>query len=136
MLRSAYPHAQVAKRKTFRLGAAIVLVSVLSVAGCASRAPTYVRAPIYKQPTQVPAPARVAGYREQRVVIEDDGMEAQSAPPFVRKPVVDDPTEPFSPNYGRFIPLKRADAGGPRTYIPNDLPEDFPDRLAKSVSGT
>src|SRR5690606_11993813 len=39
-------------------------------------------------------------YGGPQVAMEDDGRPAQ-IPPFLRaKPVVDDPTEPFSPNYG------------------------------------
>ncbi len=33
--------------------------------------------------------------------IEDDGLPSQSPPLRVRRPQPDDPTEPFSPNYGR-----------------------------------
>ena len=63
-------------------------------------------------------------------------MEAQAAPPLARKPEVDDPTEPFSPNYGRFTALKRDDASGSPVYVPNDLPQEFRDRLAKASSGS
>jgi len=127
-------------RKSFYIGVAFGLVAVLSVTGCASRAPTYVRAPVYQPSGQADVPARVAGYRQQheprRVEIEDDGMEAQAAPPLARKPEVDDPTEPFSPNYGRFTALKRDDASGSPVYVPNDLPQEFRDRLAKASSGS
>lgn len=138
MLRSASLPGHMPVKKNCRLGVAITLVCALSVAGCASRAPTYVRAPIYQPSAQDNAPSRVADNRQQerRVLIEDDGMEAQAAPPLVRKREPDDPTEPFSPNYGRFTSLKRADASGTPVYIPNDLPEDFRNKLAKPSSGT
>ncbi len=137
VFRSPCPHGLMPKRKCRRFGAGVVLVTALTVAGCASRAPTYVRAPVYQPATQGYIPARVAGYRHQnRVEIEDDGMEAQTPPPLARRPVVDDPTEPFSPNYGRFRTLKRADAGATPTYVPNDLPEEFRNRLAKQAAGT
>lgn len=137
MLRSVYPRARMAKRSMCRLGAGVILVTAFAVAGCASRAPTYARAPVYEPARHYHAPARVAGYRHpKRVEVEGDGIEAQTPPPMVRPPVVDDPTEPFSPNYGRFTTLKRADAGEPPVYVPNDLPEDFHKALAKQAAGT
>jgi len=101
-----------------------------------------VRAPVYQTEPygRLHQPARVAGFRHlsdpRRVEIEDDGMEAQPPPPMVRKREPDDPSEPFSPNYGRFKSLKRADAGGAPVQIPNDLPADFRNKLAKAASGT
>jgi len=140
VLRFAYLPGPVPARKSFRLCVALGLVSALSVAGCASRAPTYVRAPVYEPSAQADAQATVGGYRQQheqrRVEIEDDGMEAQVAPPLVRKREVDDPTEPFSPNYGRYTALKHADASGSPVYIPNDLPQEFRNKLAKASSGS
>lgn len=137
MLDSASPLGSPPKRMSRQIGILVVLVSTVSVAGCATRAPTYARAPVYQPPAKYYAPARVAGFRhKQKIVIEDDGMEEQIAPPLVRKPVVDDPTEPFSPNYGRSSSLKRADASGPGGYVPNELPEEFRTRLAKARSGT
>ena len=111
VLKIACPSGLLPERKSFRLGFVFALVSAISVAGCASRAPTYVRAPVYQPPSYGHVPARVAGYRhEGRVVIEDDGMETQAPPPLSRKIEPDDPSEPFSPNYGRFTALKRAAA--------------------------
>ncbi|MGF1650368.1 MAG: hypothetical protein ACFCUN_07950 [Hyphomicrobiaceae bacterium] len=37
--------------------------------------------------------------------LEADGLPVQSAPFRTERPVVDDPSEPFSPNYGR-VPLR------------------------------
>lgn len=51
------------------------------------------------------APSRVAGpmphpaVQSMRVEVEDDGLPSQLAPRH-RRPVPDDPTEPWSPNYG------------------------------------
>lgn len=117
-------------RKTVPFGAVVVLAA-LTVAGCASRASNHVRVPVYQQ-----SPKQVAGYVQQRREIEGDGIEAQAAPPIGRHQDVDDPTEPFSPNYGRFTALKRADAGSSPVYVPNDLPAEFRQRLAKSVAGS
>jgi hypothetical protein len=46
-------------------------------------------------------PSRVAGQVYYSVETEDDGMEAQHPPVLTRASEPDDPTEPFSPNYGR-----------------------------------
>lgn len=63
-------------------------------------------------------------------------MESQPPPPMARRREADDPTEPFSPNYGRFTTLKHAGAGRPAVHIPNDLPEEFRNKLAKAAPGT
>ena len=47
-----------------------------------------------------------------RVEIEDDGLPAQLAPRNPR-PTPDDPTEPWSPNYGNRAPLKAAERAVP-----------------------
>ena len=43
---------------------------------------------------------RVAVAAPPRVVIEKDGLPGQHPPRFQRNPAGDDPSEPFSPNYG------------------------------------
>ena len=67
------------------------LCSVLGLAvltsGCAARQDT-------------PPPARAAPPQMARVEIEDDGLPAQLAPRN-RRPGPDDPSQPWSPNYGR-----------------------------------
>ncbi|MCH9807053.1 MAG: hypothetical protein K0U74_04915 [Alphaproteobacteria bacterium] len=98
--------------------AAVLLGSGL--AGCAKNSSHQPHARIYQ-----PAP-QVAGYRQQhRVEVEDDGIEAQIPPPLHRRKVVDDPTEPFSPNYGRFSALKPNGGTASPVYVPNDLPDEF-----------
>lgn len=142
VFKCAYLRGFATGRKRCRFGAGIALASTLIVAGCATRAPTYVKAPVYQPPSQdhstVMVRARVAGYRQQgKVEIEDDGIEAQSPPPaLARKREADDPTEPFSPNYGRYTQVKKADANSAAVYIPNDLPAEFKDKLGSSASGT
>lgn len=66
------------------------------------------------------------------IPIEDDGIETQP-PPRLHRPVKDDPTEPFSPNYGRFRALAPAQPDNGPVYIPNDLPQDFRLKLARAV---
>ncbi len=68
------------------------------VAGCASRAPNGAQAQAQAEPI------RVASYQPaRRIRTEDDGIEEQADPMKSEKPKVDDPREPFSPNYGRYI---------------------------------
>lgn len=78
---------------------AVVIVAVGGLlAGCASRAPNGPQAQAQAEPI------RVASYQPtRRIRTEDDGIEVQADPMKPDKPVVDDPREPFSPNYGRYI---------------------------------
>ncbi len=76
---------------------AIIAVGGLA-AGCASRAPNGPQAQAQAEPI------RVASYQPtRRIRTEDDGIEVQADPMKSDKPVDDDPREPFSPNYGRYI---------------------------------
>ena len=61
---------------------------------------------------------QVAVIAPSRVVIEDDGMPAQHPPRLRRGAVPDDPSEPFSPNYGspsRTAPVKKLSKDGHAT---------------------
>jgi len=60
----------------------------------------------------------------ERVAMEDDGLPAQLPPPLHRKSEVDDPREPFSPNYGP----------PPPPSLPADLPPAFRRKLINAVS--
>ena len=74
-------------------------------------------------------PQRVAAavpVEPRRVELEDDGQEAQVAPPRSIRQAPDDPREPWSRNYGPPPVPRRAD-------IPPDLPPDFRRRLVASV---
>jgi hypothetical protein len=101
-------------------------------AGCASgNAVTYAKAPV------------VAAYsaRAPHVAVESDGLPSQPPPQMRIHQLPDDPTEPYSPNYGG--PNPAAVARGPakasspvRTAsaaIPGDLPPDFRRRLVAEV---
>ncbi len=60
--------------------------------------------------------------------MEADGMPGQ-APPLRRKsPYPDDPSQPFSPNYGP-PPLEKAETWRPAGHVPDDIPADFRRRL-------
>ena len=113
------------------------------LAGCAAKAPQSA-AYSYAYPGQSP---RVASYRaavpRQQVqlrperYVEDDGLPTQMDPWLdPKRPVVDDPTEPFSPNYGR---VAASDAAGVRDgsvdAVPADLPPAFRKRLQQPVAG-
>lgn len=102
----------------------LVLVVSLGMSGCAKDPATGPQARVYQPP------ARVAGYRhENPVVIEDDGIEEQAAPLHRQRKAVDDPTEPFSPNYGRFTALRPVKGSSSPIFVPNDLPDDFRAKL-------
>lgn len=104
-----------------------VVALSLSVAGCASKATPPPQARVYQPPVNVAA-------NQYRLRIEDDGIEEQLPPRRSKKPVVDDPTEPFSPNYGRAPVMKRSDAGALPAYKHSRLPGVANQDLAHSAS--
>lgn len=65
-----------------------------------------------------------AGPREE---LEDDGLPAQRPPLLQRRRLPDDPSEPFSPNYGS-APPRQADSHRPST-TPDELPPAFRRKL-------
>jgi hypothetical protein len=75
-------------------------------AGCASKQAEH------GSPQRVAGPAVSADDRYWRVEIEEEGLPAQLAPKD-RRPVPDEPSEPWSPNYGTAPP--KATAGGPQS---------------------
>lgn len=104
------------------------LSAAVLAGGCASKSSVATRPYSVAGP-----PVAVADYQGRRVEVEDDGIEAQPAPPVRRKPAADDPSEPFSPNYGRFSVLKPATETERAVHVPADLPEEFRIRLAQSL---
>ncbi len=71
--------------------------AALGVGGCASD--EEYRRQVYGAPQQQMA---MRGPMQPRPVeVEDDGLPSQVAPRSNRKPEPDDPSEPYSPNYGR-----------------------------------
>jgi hypothetical protein len=84
----------------------LISLAAASLGGCSSVAPLpdsgLISAFASSQPRQ-PRP---------QVEIEDDGQEGQRPPPMRMFQREDDPTQPFSPNYGE-VPLpQHADEGG------------------------
>lgn len=106
---------------------AAVVAACIVLAGCATRqshdyqagyGAGYERAnghaaPYWRQ-RETGAP-QVAGYVDARTEreVEDDGLPVQAAPRLRAKPMPDDPTQPFSPNYGRVLPSRSAGPSGP-----------------------
>jgi hypothetical protein len=78
-------------------------------AGCASDNARQRQAYAYPGMTHVAPP--VPRQPAPRVEVEDDGLPAQAPPMRKRGHEPDDPTEPFSPNYGTVPP--RAQASSP-----------------------
>jgi hypothetical protein len=76
-------------------GMAAVVSLSLVLAGCAAE----------PKPYRVAGPVRDAPPNSIRVEIEDDGLPAQIAPRH-RRAMPDDPSEPWSPNYGSAPPAK------------------------------
>jgi hypothetical protein len=88
------------------------------VSGCAAnKQPAYVAgpSPYIGVPAPMPSPrgAQVAAAvkSKAKIEIEDDGLPVQSPPPARIRDEPDDPSEPFSPNYG-----------GPRAPAPATTP--------------
>lgn len=68
----------------------------VALGGCAAtRSPQYAGAPV----------PRPVNEQQWKVEIEDDGKPAQAPPARRMRPEEDDPTQPWSPNYGRKSPL-------------------------------
>lgn len=93
----------------FRIGVAAL---VLGCAGCASS---------QREPSRIAGPMASADPRHWRVEIEDDGVPSQLAPR-LRPSVADDPSEPWSPNYGS----ERAPGGAGLTapQVPSGPPRE------------
>jgi hypothetical protein len=90
---SRFPVSNVFDRLARITVLSLSVLGVVAVAGCASsRGSSYSQAGI--QP-HVPAPIPT------KVEVEDDGVPVQSPPVHRASTEPDDPSEPFSPNYGR-----------------------------------
>lgn len=73
--------------------------------------------------------------------VEDDGLPAQTPPPARIREMADDPSEPFSRNYGGGNPSasaappaeEHAPKRAPNPQIPSDLPPAFREKLAAAM---
>jgi hypothetical protein len=110
----------------------IVVAAAMCAAGCAADNNIYYAS----------SPA-VAGYVAQApsVQVEDDGLPSQAPPSARIRQMPDDPSEPYSRNYGGQNPGVRepasakpaAQAAAAEPVIPEDLPADFRRQLAAAV---
>ena len=93
------------------IGLTVVASGVVS--GCASKeGPRYAGAPLPQQVNE----------RQWKVEIEEDGKPAQAPPVRRMRPEEDDPSQPWSPNYGR------SGASGP--IPPAPIPQDVAPRTS------
>lgn len=112
------------------LAARVCVIGLGVVAtGCATnKQPTYVGGP-YAENHGTGVPSRVNELR--KVEVEDDGKPAQSPPARKMRPEEDDPTQPWSPNYGSG---KAAPASEPAVPMPPRQP--WPKPVEASVRTT
>lgn len=93
-----------ARRSSLRIAPVLVLALSLAAGGCAESRSQYAEtAHVRAVPPQV---AQV----QAEVDMEADGLPAQVPPLRRAKPLPDDPSEPYSPNYGNPAAQKRAEA--------------------------
>jgi hypothetical protein len=101
---------------------------LLLVAGCASeQKASYVNGPHFLGPGQQMAAA------PRKVEIEDDGQPVQPPPARPINPAEDDPTQPWSPNYGKGIvgPSSPRPTHAPR--LPRQMDASIPAPIPTSV---
>lgn len=111
------------------------LAAFVGLGGCAST-----QAPRYSSETTAPAPRVVA---QAAPAVEDDGLPAQTPPPAHIRQLPDDPSEPFSPNYGGGNPAtldaaaKAHEPAPARPFVhvpvPDDLPAAFRHKLVTAL---
>ena len=96
----------------------------LVLAGCASN-PRSLQSPVINwslAANDQPAPVAV-----QKVELEDDGVPVQSAPSWRVRNAPDDPTQPWSPNYGRTevkpAPMAKSKSEPPAYQVADGSPE-------------
>lgn len=85
------------------------------------------------------APVRVA---QTVTEVEDDGLPAQTPPPARARQMPDDPSEPFSRNYGGANPSASneplvegpVEHNAPKQKLPNDLPPAFRQKLIAALA--
>lgn len=110
-----------------------VLAALVSVGGCAST-----QAPRYSSDSAVPSQV----VAQAASAVEDDGLPAQTPPPAYIRQLPDDPSEPFSPNYGGGNPAALDNAASSkatpsppavRVPVPDDLPAAFRHKLVTAL---
>lgn len=106
------------------------IVALTALAGCSSTGANYTA-------QDVPVAPRVA---QSAVVVEDDGLPAQSPPPARINRAPDNPDEPFSKNYGGGNPavlgIGKPGGGTPADHVPRepaDTARAFPRKVASAA---
>lgn len=99
---------------------ALVLVVCVAAGGCSANSTAYSEwqfpGDSFQHVAEVVTPHRAAD-------IEDDGLEAQVAPPRRSRTEPDDPSQPYSPNYGAGDRMRsQGTPAAPQPAIPKDLP--------------
>ncbi len=74
----------------------MLLLLALASGGCSSTG--HMHGQTWSRSTE--PPARIAAEASAKTELEEDGLEAQIPPPPTIRLAPDDPSEPFSPNYG------------------------------------
>lgn len=116
------------------MAARLCVIGLSAVAtGCAAnKEPTYVGGP-YAGTHQV-APSRVNELR--KIEIEDDGKPAQTPPVRRMRPEEDDPTQPWSPNYGKGATAPAVTAPAGDAVVPPPARTPWPRPVEASVRTT
>ncbi len=115
------------------------LAALLGLAGCSSAQTNSYTA----EKAAVAPPQTIA--QSAAVEIEDDGLPAQTPPSGRIRQIADDPSEPYSRNYGGANPSSvRADESNDlqpsgkipeqRPDVPHDLPPDFRRKLVSALA--
>jgi hypothetical protein len=99
-----------------------VAAVALSVAGCATDEEFRREREAYMRHVQAQQQAMAPRVREPE--LEADGLPSQVAPPVNRRRDADDPSEPFSPNYGK--PNSGSPGAGPQRTTIAPTPDDAP----------
>ena len=86
------------------------------VAGCATNKPSYV----YGSGAQ-----QMAAAQARKVEMEDDGQPVQPPPARAMHPAEDDPSQPWSPNYGKGV-VPSAPARAPNLNLPRQVEAAVP----------
>lgn len=134
--------APVVFHRVLRMRWALVAAS-LALSGCATTS-SHTTAYHYPGDGRRAQPQRVA---EALVEVEADGLPAQTPPPSRARQLPDDPSEPWSRNYGGENPsrapievrdeapsLHKTPEKSPAPAIPQDLPPQFRKQLAAALS--
>ncbi len=89
---------------------------LLLVAACASD----------KQASYVHGPGQQMAAAPRKIEIEDDGQPVQPPPARAVNPAEDDPTQPWSPHYGKGVVVPSSPPHGPSPRMPKQMDASVP----------